>query len=276
MSETPEAAKTLQQSFDGADTCFHVASPFFNRPKGDNPEEELVTPAITMTRNVFKACAVVESIVDVILTSSTASVQVRGPDGEGRRMGEGGRVIEEENWSDEEFMRKMCLWYPLGKTMAEKWAWSYVGGGGEGDGGKGEEGAEGKGKFRLVVMNPTLITGPVLQPGMNTSTEVLLEFCVGEKKRVPSGGMTWVDVRDVAVAHVLAAENKEAKGRFGLCEPLFFLQISHPQESSFECEIWFKLFTFYFLTSLFSQIPSYYRALPLDICDESSHFFSPY
>lgn len=49
-------------------------------------------------------------------------------------------------------------WYPLSKTLAERAAWSFMETNGPG--------------FTLAVMNPCLITGPALQDGMNTSTEV--------------------------------------------------------------------------------------------------------
>ena len=75
---------------------------------------------------------------------------------------EEGHEWTEDDWSDTDKMRDQKFWYPLSKTLAEKWAWDYV--------------EEKKEKiFRLVVMNPTLISGPPLQDSLNTSTEVIME-----------------------------------------------------------------------------------------------------
>lgn len=63
-------------------------------------------------------------------------------------------------------------------------------------------------------MNPTLVIGPMLQPRMNTSSQVILDFFNGKKHEVPKGHVSMVDVRDVALAHVRALERKEASGRY--------------------------------------------------------------
>lgn len=40
------------------------------------------------------------------------------------------------------------------------------------------------------------------------------QLCDGSVKEIRTGRMTWVDVRDVALAHVVAAEKSNADGRF--------------------------------------------------------------
>lgn len=53
----------------------------------------------------------------------------------------------------------------------------------------------------------------MLQSRMNTSSQVILDFFDGKRKKVPKGYITLVDVRDVALAHVRALERPEANGR---------------------------------------------------------------
>ncbi|RVW76588.1 Cinnamoyl-CoA reductase 1 [Vitis vinifera] len=67
----------------------------------------------------------------------------------------------------------------------------------------------------MVVMNPGWVIGPVLHPILNLSVE--------EVPKLINGGQTflnipyrWVDVRDVANAHIQAYEKQEASGRYCL------------------------------------------------------------
>lgn len=69
--------------------------------------------------------------------------------------------------------------------------------------------------FTAVCINPTLIGGPQLAPELNTSSQSVLDF-IGPKAppKIPNSGIPWVDVRDVAAAHVAAAERRSAAGRY--------------------------------------------------------------
>eukprot|EP00051_Salpingoeca_urceolata_P027524 m.481863 g.481863 ORF g.481863 m.481863 type:complete len:347 (+) comp22347_c0_seq1:286-1326(+) len=183
---------SFDEAFGGCTACMHTASPFFNRHT-DDPEAELLKPAVQGTLTVLEACKTA-GIKTVVLTSSTAAVQCAptGPE----------HVISEASWSDEPWMLEKKLYYPLSKTQAERAAWKFV---------------EENGKpFRLVAMNPTLINGPMLQPSLNTSSEVLLDFIKGKHDKIPSGSMTWVDVRDVALAHIKAFEDESTADRYCL------------------------------------------------------------
>lgn len=67
---------------------------------------------------------------------------------------------------------------------------------------------------RVCAINPCLILGPMLQPVMNTSSEVIADFVTGKHEAIPTGYITAVDVTDTAQAHIEAALRSEAKGRF--------------------------------------------------------------
>lgn len=61
-----------------------------------------------------------------------------------------------------------------------------------------------------------MVIGPLLQPSLNTSSEIILKLIDGSKDSYPHAYMMFVDVRDVAISHVKVFENQNATGRF-LC-----------------------------------------------------------
>jgi len=134
----------------------------------------------------------------------------------------------EEDWSIEESMRERKLWYPLSKTLAEREAWDLHSRANSSE-------ADPEGKFSLAVINPTSVWGPFLQADINTSTNLLLAYVNGSKTEIPNSTTGIVDVRDVALAHVLAYEGLPgAQGRYIL------MQGSYPWELI--CEMLRKLY----------------------------------
>ncbi|BBN11651.1 protein MpDFR-like13 [Marchantia polymorpha subsp. ruderalis] len=191
-------AELLQEgAFDevveGADGVFHTASPFFLTGITD-PEVQLVGPALQGTLNVLRSVSRCKSAKRVVLTSSTASVMHNG------RELKSSTVLDESWFSDPQFCRDNKIWYPLSKILAELAAWDYV-----------KEHAE---DFDLVVVNPCMVLGPMLQKTLNTSSEIVLDMLNGKMKGYPDLAQSWVDVRDVALAHVLAFETPSAEGRY--------------------------------------------------------------
>jgi nucleoside-diphosphate-sugar epimerase len=90
--------------------------------------------------------------------------------------------------------------YRASKTLAERAAWDFV-----------KDPANGA-KFDLVTINPPMVFGPVVHylaslDSINTSNERIVD-CVRGKWRdaIPSAGpvVIWVDVRDLAAAHIKA------------------------------------------------------------------------
>jgi len=161
---------------------------FFTQYKDIDPENDLLRPAIEGTRVVLESCVRVGTVKKVVLTSSVASVGI----------GHQKDYFNEDDWSVEEFLRQKGLWYPLSKLLAEKWAWDYH--------------SQHKEKFDLVVVNPSLVLGPMLQPSLNESSSWVLDYLNGSKKKISTGPLTLVDVRDVAIAHLYAFE-KHVEGR---------------------------------------------------------------
>ncbi|KAG8388987.1 hypothetical protein BUALT_Bualt02G0182600 [Buddleja alternifolia] len=183
---------------EGCDGVFHTASPFHD--PGEDPQAELIDPAVKGTLNVLESCAKTPSVKRVVLTSSMASVYFNGktlaPD----------VVIDETWWSDVEYCKQIKNWYVLSKTLAEDAAWKFA----------KEKGID------LVVINPTLVIGPLLQPTLNTSSSVMLNLLNGaETYRNATFG--FINVKDIANAHILGFENPSANGRYNMTESVAHL-----------------------------------------------------
>ncbi|CAN6201082.1 unnamed protein product [Urochloa humidicola] len=173
----------------GCEGVFHVASPV---PSGrsSNPEVEVIGPAVTGTANVLKACYEAK-IGRVVVVSSVAAVS-NNPNWPK------GKAFDEDSWSDEEFCRKNEDWYNLSKTLAEREAFAYAA----------------KTGLDVVTICPSLVIGPLMQPTVNASSKILLNYFKGDRDTVENRLRNIVDVRDVVDALLLAYEKPEASGRY--------------------------------------------------------------
>uniref|UniRef100_A0A0A9CIN4 NAD-dependent epimerase/dehydratase domain-containing protein n=1 Tax=Arundo donax TaxID=35708 RepID=A0A0A9CIN4_ARUDO len=191
---------SFHAAIDGCECVFHTASPFYQNVK--DPKAELLDPAVKGTLNVLGSCKKA-SIKRVVVTSSMAAVDYNGkpktPD-----------VIVDETWfSDPEVCEKNQQWYILSKTLAEEAAWKF----------SRDNGLE------IVTINPTMVIGPLLQPTLNTSAEAILKLINGSSSTYPNSSLGWVNVKDVALAHILAYEVPSANGRYCMVE-----RIAHHSE----------------------------------------------
>ncbi|XP_041994523.1 phenylacetaldehyde reductase-like isoform X1 [Salvia splendens] len=184
-------------SFDsvvnGCEGVFHTASPFYHAVT--DPQAELIDPAVKGTLNVLRSCAKAPSVKRIVLTSSIAAVAYNGKP----RTPE--VVVDETWWSSPEVCEQMQMWYVLSKTLAEDAAWKFV----------KEKG------IAMVAINPAMVIGPLLQPTLNTSSAALLNLINGAET-YPNSTFGWINVKDVAHAHILAFENPSANGRYCLVE----------------------------------------------------------
>ncbi|CAD5332154.1 unnamed protein product [Arabidopsis thaliana] len=156
---------------------------------------ELIDPAVKGTLNVLNSCAKASSVKRVVVTSSMAAVGYNGkprtPD-----------VTVDETWfSDPELCEASKMWYVLSKTLAEDAAWKLA----------KEKGLD------IVTINPAMVIGPLLQPTLNTSAAAILNLINGAKT-FPNLSFGWVNVKDVANAHIQTFEVPSANGRYCLVE----------------------------------------------------------
>lgn len=175
----------------GCAYVLHVASPFPNRVP--EHEDELVEPAREGTLRVLKAAAEAE-VRRVVLTSSLAAVSGGHPHDDSR-------VFTEEDWS----IVDRCPPYPKSKTLAERAAWDFV------------AGLEGDTPMELCAINPGAVLGPVLNRHYSTSGEIVRKLLARELPGTAKLGFPWVDVRDVASAHIAAMTIPEAAGQRFCC-----------------------------------------------------------
>jgi nucleoside-diphosphate-sugar epimerase len=184
-----EADLLVEGSFDasmkGCTALMHCASPFFT--KSSNPAEDLIRPAVQGTLNVLRSAARTGTLGRVVSTSSVAAVYVtRLPHD---------HVYTERDWSDLEYIRESKQHYAESKVLAELAAWEWM------------NSVDGQScGFTLATICPTQTLGPILQPGLNTSSAGLLDLLDGSKASIPAKAKCFVDVRDVALAHILAME----------------------------------------------------------------------
>ncbi|GMN49751.1 hypothetical protein TIFTF001_018924 [Ficus carica] len=198
---------TKEGSFDapitGCDLVFHVATPV--NFASEDPENDMIKPAIQGVLNVLNACAKAKTVKRVVLTSSAAAVSINTLSGTGL-------VVDEENWSDIEFLttQKPPTWgYPVSKTLAEKTAWKFA-----------EEH-----NIDLVTVIPSLMAGPSLTPDIPSSVGMATcllsgnEFLINSIKgmQMLSGSISISHVEDVCRAHVFLAEKESASGRYICC-----------------------------------------------------------
>ncbi|XP_030510334.1 cinnamoyl-CoA reductase CAD2 isoform X2 [Cannabis sativa] len=100
------------------------------------------------------------------------------------------------------------LWYMLSKTLAEEGAWKFA----------KENGID------LVSLNPGFVIGPFLQPTLNFTMEMILNI-INNEENFPNMMYDFSDVRDIAMAHILAFEKNSANGRY--CLVANYMHISH-------------------------------------------------
>lgn len=165
-------------------------------------EKELIIPAINGVRAVLEASAN-SSVKRVVLTSSFAAVMNVD------RKAPPYFVYTGEDWNPLTYEEATDLATPAhvayrgAKKFAEKAAWDFV--------------RDRKPEFDLVALCPSMTFGPVVHPvtgpdQLNETNAMLWKLAEGlplATARVPS----WIDVRDLAVAHVEALLRPGAGGR---------------------------------------------------------------
>jgi nucleoside-diphosphate-sugar epimerase len=175
--------------FAGCHGVFHLASPCFFQ--AEDPEKEIIEPAVFGTLNVLKSCEKTGVKVVVQCSSMFAAYPKPMP-----------AVLSEKHWSDPEEQKKEGNFYGASKTLAERAAVEFL------------AKMPVETAFRLVRICPTLVTGPMLQPSTNLSMGYFAGFVTGAvHEEILNDSMEFIDVRDCAAHHVNAYEG-DHEGRF--------------------------------------------------------------
>ncbi|RPD61332.1 NAD(P)-binding protein [Lentinus tigrinus ALCF2SS1-6] len=201
---------TKEGAFDeavkGVDAIAHTASPFHDR--ADDPSE-IIVPAVQGTLSVLHSALQhgAQSVQRVVITASCASIFEYGATP---------RVFSEKDWNERAIREvgekgraaangdKYCA----SKTLAERAAWDFW------NKHKSEV------AWDVAVMNPPYVYDPVLHEvdkpeHLNESLTLWWNAVVAGKltdEELVTIGFGWVDVRDLATAHVRATTTPEAGG----------------------------------------------------------------
>ena len=173
---------------EGCDYVLHVASPFILEVPSD--EDVLIRPAVDGTLRVLNACSKA-NVKKVVLTSSVAAVAY----GHGDE-----KTFDESDWSNTGEDSGITP-YAKSKTLAEKAAWEFV------------DKLDTDNKFNFTVINPVGVFGPMLTSDMGTSNSLVSKLINGELPACPATHMGYVDVRDVAKAHVFSMLNSSTNDK---------------------------------------------------------------
>ncbi|KAI0877103.1 NAD dependent epimerase/dehydratase [Hypoxylon argillaceum] len=198
----PGAFDEVFQQTPDFDYVQHTASPFHFRFK--DAKTEILDPAILGTTSVLEAAKkYAPSVKRVVVTSSFAAILSAD------RLTDATKTWSEADWNPNTYEDGITgppgTTYRVSKTLAEKAAWDF----------KEKE----KPNFDIATINPPFVFGPVVHhlaslADINTSNGNFVALMVGRwKAEIPATGVhLWVDVRDVAKAHVEAMERPEAGG----------------------------------------------------------------
>ena len=178
------------EGMEGCDYLLHVASPIALE---NHDEDFFVKPAVAGVNRAMKF-AKKHNVKKVVLTSSVAAIY---------ETMESKSYYDENDWSDPE--NPAISHYSKSKTLAERAAWEFV--------------ENENNPFELAVINPALVIGPSLSGDLGESNKAIEMVATGKMPVAVPLQFGYVDVRDVAEAHILAMQSPASNGeRFALAE----------------------------------------------------------
>ncbi|OHW98769.1 cinnamyl-alcohol dehydrogenase [Colletotrichum incanum] len=186
---------SFKEAMQGCTVVHHVASPFLMAEKIKDGQKECVEPALKGTQNVLATVEETEAVKRVVLTSTIGAIFGDYADVQDQMAG----IMSEKYFNETSTVEHNP--YHYSKVLAEKEAWEI---------------AKRQDRWDMVVICPGLVLGPPLSKGSDSGSLYLMdELLRGELFfGVPNLSFATVDVRDVAAAHIKAAETPSAKGRY--------------------------------------------------------------
>ncbi|CAE8611564.1 unnamed protein product [Polarella glacialis] len=180
------APGSYDAAFAGADAVIHTAAVVEIMSVSD-PQKEIVDPAVLGTQNVLNSIDKVGTVKTLVYTSTILAVQSFNQDE--------GHTFNEADWNDWSTIENGDP-YGFAKTQAEKLLQSH---------------AQGK-PYSVRVINPGVILGPVFCKAHTKASTVLVRELLF-RNPMANYLSSFVDVRDVAKAHVEALERPGAAGK---------------------------------------------------------------
>lgn len=198
------ATSDLLGAVRGVEIIHHVASPY--QLNVEDAERDLLIPAVEGTLNLLRFAKHEKSVKKIVITSSFAAVTSFKSGGPNRA----GYTYTAEDWNPSTYQDAIeaggagAFSYSVSKKLAEQSAWDYV--------------ANEKPQFEIACVNPPMIYGPTLQPGVkmsniNTSSKTIYGL-ISSADQMPEDRLPlFCLARDVGDAHVAATEKSDGMGR---------------------------------------------------------------
>ncbi|KAK9455155.1 hypothetical protein V1511DRAFT_499613 [Dipodascopsis uninucleata] len=188
------APNAFDEAVIGSDYVLHTASPFHFRVT--DPVKDLLDPALKGTGSILNAIKKNgPQVKKLVVTSSFAAIV------DSKYGARPGYTYSEADWNpvtwEEAIGNDPSTTYRASKTFAEKSVWDFL--------------EKEKPGFTVTTINPPLVWGPMIhnvtKESINTSNANIYSLINGSLKTVPNSPIAaWVDVRNVAEAHVFALE----------------------------------------------------------------------
>ena len=196
----PGAFDQAVKSEPPLEAVLHTASPFnFNF---SDIKKDMLDPAVEGTVGILQSIKqYAPGIRRVVITSSFAAMS-KGIDHPS--------TYDESSWStitiEQALQGDPFTAYRASKQFAEQAAWAFM--------------DRERPNFELTTLTPPVVFGPILRSfgspeAINTSNQTILDLVRGNLKSglAPSPLSLWIDVRDLATAHVRAIEKSAAAGK---------------------------------------------------------------
>ncbi|GEQ70708.1 hypothetical protein JCM33374_g4387 [Metschnikowia sp. JCM 33374] len=206
---TPGAFDEALKKHPEVTVLLHTASPVIFTVA--DIEAELLTPAVEGTKNVFQAIKVHgPQIKNVVVTSSVVAMF------DATRLKDPSFTVSETSWNPitwEESKQNAFYGYFGSKTYAEKAAWEFL--------------EKEKPNYTVNFINPGYVFGPQafdseVKDELNVSSEIINNLLkMTPDSEVPDVSGPFIDVRDVAKAHLAAFEKPLSKERLLLTSEVF-------------------------------------------------------
>jgi dihydroflavonol-4-reductase len=173
---------SLKRAVDGCEDVIHCAAALNVGAK--NKQKEVVDPSVIGVENL---CSVMTAVKRIIHTSSVAAIRSTEY--------KNGQIFTNDDWCDDATIKTNP--YGLAKAEGER---------------KMRAWANGR-DVRLVTIHPSVVFGPILHPRHCEGSMSYLKHFVSGPPFILDLNINFVDVRDVAIAHVNALEMGDNGGR---------------------------------------------------------------
>lgn len=180
----------------------HTASPV--NLSASDVKRDLLDPAINGTTGILHSIKkYAPTITRVVITSSFASMLDKSKGNWPEH------TYSEKDWNPITVQHAVIdpiSGYEASKTFAEKAAWDFV--------------QREQPKFTITTISPPMVLGPILHASVDSANldvgnQTVYDFLSGRARhRIPANLLYhWVDVRDLALCHVLAVEKNLAENK---------------------------------------------------------------